>query len=105
MTKCPLAFEPKKFGRWRNVESVPVSGELRRWKRNDRIRKARRPRAQTPDGLIGSFPKVDRRRSDRESLESYAATGVWYRLRQCGCHRNERRFAIGRDTGVSCVRP
>ena len=38
--------------------------------------------------------------SQGECLINQAATGVWYRARQCGCQRIERRFAIGRDTDV-----
>jgi hypothetical protein len=47
-----------------------VSGELIRWeeKRSD-PRSAQRLRKQTPNGSVGSFPKVDRIRSERESLE------------------------------------
>jgi hypothetical protein len=40
-----------------------------------------------------------------EFLINQAAAGVWYRARQCGCQRIERRFVIGRDTDVSGVRP
>jgi len=43
--------------------------------------------------------------SQGESLINQAATGVWYRARQCGCQRIERRFVIGRDTDVFGVRP
>ena len=51
------------------------------------------------------LPRSTEYRSEGESLINQAATGVWYRARQCGCQRIERRFAIGRDTDVSGVRP
>src|SRR6266480_781569 len=44
-------------------------------KRSD-PRSAQRPRTQTPDSLVENSPKVDRIRSDQDSWESYAATGV-----------------------------
>jgi len=52
-----------------------------------------------------SFPKVDRIRSDRESWKVTQPLVSDFGLRQWGCHRNEPRFATGRDTGVSGVPP
>jgi hypothetical protein len=82
---------------WR-IDTVAV-------KRSD-PRNPLRLRTQIPNDFIGSScPTLTGYRSERESLKSQAPAGVWYRPRQWGCHRNERRFATGRDRGVSGVRP
>ena len=60
---------------------------------------------KTANDFLEVLPRSTEYHSQGETQINQAATGVWYRARQCGCQRIERRFAIGRDTDVSGVRP